>query len=492
MTKSTVPNGGDLTPGTLVNSRYRVIDVVGRGGLATVYRAEDESLKRTVALKVISGSLGDADDARRQQDEVRLIASFHHPGLVTLFDFVPVDDGPSAMLVMQFIDGHDLASRIRRGALPTHLTAAIGASVASALAAVHAGGVIHRDVKPANILLPTANAGASGVAVLADFGIARLVDDAGVTATGTIVGTASYLSPEQAKGAALGPATDVYSLGLVLLECLTGTQAFQGSAVESAVARLSSDPEIPASIDHEFASLLRAMLARDPAARPAASEVEAHLRAISGDGTNPTLVLPSQGTAATERLTRAATTAAVPPAAAAPASAAQGRARGAAIGVGVFAGMVVVALLILVLLLQFVLPALTPTSSPSPSVTPSASPSVTASPTAEPPDYPAVDGPLGDRLADLQASVASLDSDEAERELQRRVLTITELAASEDFEAARAQLDALEDALDDVEVTFAEGATIVDAIDRVRQELDTAIDEKSRPGHSGDKPGKNK
>ena len=474
MTKAT----GDIAQGSLVNARYRVVAVVGRGGLATVYRAEDESLGRTVALKVISGSLGDADDARRHEDEVRLIAGFDHPALVTLFDFVPIDNGPAAMLVMQFVDGTDLATRITRSPISPELTAEIGMDVASALAHIHDRGVIHRDVKPANILLPEAHDGPA--AMLADFGIARLVDDAGITATGTIVGTASYLSPEQASGGPLGPATDIYSLGLVLLEALTGMRAFPGSAVESVAARLSSDPEIPEQVDPAWRILLASMLGRQPDERPAASEVERQLREIAGpDAGGPTLVLPAAQTAATERLVPLAATERL--ASAAPTPPRAPRRPFPLARVLLIAGLAVGALLILAILLQIRPPGTGQTvAPPTPAVTP------TETQVAEV-VYPAVPGKLGDALAKLQESVGSLGSESAAETLRARVLQITQFSADEDYESALDAVERLRDEIDGAELAAAERDAVQHATDEVRAQLDKLVDD--GPGNS-DKPGK--
>jgi hypothetical protein len=485
MTKATAPTAGDLTPGSLVNARYRVAAVVGRGGLATVYRAQDESLARTVALKVISGSLGDADDARRHEDEVRLLAGFDHPALVTLFDFVPVDGGPGAMLVMQFVEGTNLASRIAGGPLGSETTAEIGADVAAALAHIHSRGVIHRDVKPANILIP--DAPDASAAMLADFGIARLVDEAGITTTGTIVGTASYLSPEQATGGSLGPATDVYSLGLVLLECLTGTRAFPGSAIESVAARLSSDPAIPEQLDPAWKQLLGAMLARDPASRPAALEAEKQLREIAGPGDGPTLLLPVAAEAITERLLPATERLAPATAVLAPAAPAARAPRAArapfplarALIVG---GVVLAALLILVILLQLRAFGPADTAAP-PAGTPSATPSATEIPEVV---YPEVPGKLGDALAKLQDAVGSLGSAAAAQDLQARVLAITQSAADEDYDTALDALESLRAAIDDAELTAPERDAIRHASDEVRAQLDKL----NRDGPGNGKPGK--
>jgi serine/threonine protein kinase len=271
--------------GDLLADRYRVEAVIGRGGMATVYRATDEALGRTVAIKVFRTELADADDVRRQQEEIRLIAGLSHFALVTLFDAVADDSSGEhgrAFIVMQFVDGDDLRDRLARGPLDPRTTAMVGADLAEALAYVHHRGVVHRDVKPANILLPRREQEATGPqAMLADFGIARIVDGTRLTATGSVIGTANYLSPEQAVGGAASGATDIYSLGLVLIECLTGEKVFPGSALESVSARLGSDPVIPDRFGAEWAAVLRAMTVREPSSRIGASEAAAALRLIA-------------------------------------------------------------------------------------------------------------------------------------------------------------------------------------------------------------------
>jgi serine/threonine protein kinase len=151
----------------------------------------------------------------------------------------------------------------------------LGSELAATLTYVHANNVIHRDIKPANILLDTEHATGAGTfaAKLADFGISRVLDRAQLTAHGTTVGTANYLSPEQAQGLALGPASDVYSLGLVLLECLTAQVVYPGFGVEAAVSRLHRPPDIPRGLGSEWSLLLAAMTDLDPAARPTTTEI---------------------------------------------------------------------------------------------------------------------------------------------------------------------------------------------------------------------------
>jgi eukaryotic-like serine/threonine-protein kinase len=265
----------------VVGGRYRLGEVIGRGGMSSVYCARDENLGRDVALKLFAPQAPDADELKRQEAEIQLLATLNHPGLVTLFDAgidTRIQDEPRPFLTMELIEGQDLRSRIRHSLVPLEELSVIGAGIADALAYVHGLGIIHRDIKPANILLVQIRPGEPLRPKLTDFGIARIVDATRLTATGTMVGTAAYLSPEQALGQPLSPATDIYSFGLVLLECIKGTVEYPGGAVESAVARLHRAPEIPEDLPAEWADLIRSMTAIEPLERPAAADIETVLR----------------------------------------------------------------------------------------------------------------------------------------------------------------------------------------------------------------------
>lgn len=265
----------------VVGGRYRLGEVIGRGGMSSVYCARDENLGRDVALKLFAPQLPDTDDLTRQEAEIHLLATLNHPGLVTLFDAgidTRIAYEPRPFLTMELVEGQDLRSRIRHSPVPLDELAVIGAGVADALAYVHSLGIIHRDIKPGNILLVQIRPGEPLRPKLTDFGIARIADSTRLTATGTMVGTAAYLSPEQAMGAPLSPATDIYSLGLVLLECIKQTMEYPGNAVESAVARVHRAPEIPADVPPEWADLIRSMTAIEPLERPVAAVVESVLR----------------------------------------------------------------------------------------------------------------------------------------------------------------------------------------------------------------------
>jgi eukaryotic-like serine/threonine-protein kinase len=265
----------------VLGGRYRLGEVIGRGGMSSVYAARDQNLGRDVALKLFAPQAADADELKRQEAEIRLLATLNHPSLVTLFDAgvdTRVPDQPRPFLTMELVEGQDLRSRIRHSRVPLDELSVIGAGVADALAYVHGLGIIHRDIKPANILLIQVRPGEPVRPKLTDFGIARIADGTRLTATGTMVGTAAYLSPEQAMGSPLSPSSDIYSLGLVLLECIKGTVEYPGSAVESAVARLHRAPEIPADLPAEWQHLLASMTALEPLERPTAADLEAALR----------------------------------------------------------------------------------------------------------------------------------------------------------------------------------------------------------------------
>jgi serine/threonine protein kinase len=288
----------------LLGGRYQLGEVIGRGGMTTVYAARDLNLGRDVALKLFAPQSADPDELRRQEAEIQLLATLNHPSLVTLFDAgtdTRIPDEPRPFLTMELVDGQDLRTRIRHSPLPLDEMAVVGAGIADALAYVHGLGIVHRDIKPANILLVPVRPGEPLRPKLTDFGIARIIDGTRLTTTGTMVGTAAYLSPEQARGADLGPASDIYSLGLVLLECIKGEVEYPGSAVESAVARLHRAPVIPDDVPEEWARLIQAMTVLDPLDRPSAAELEAAFRiALVSPGSlpgpvraQPTRILPA-------------------------------------------------------------------------------------------------------------------------------------------------------------------------------------------------------
>jgi tRNA A-37 threonylcarbamoyl transferase component Bud32 len=287
----------------MVADRYRIESRLGRGGMADVYSAHDTVLDREVAIKLLREAPDSATGRARFVSEARILAGISDPGLVTVLDAGITGDHP--YLVMEPLPGGTVADLVDAGSQPLDRVADIGAQVASALVPVHAAGVVHRDVKPGNLLFD-----AQGRVRLADFGIARLIGDTvRVTATGTMIGTASYLAPEQASGADVGTAADVYSLGLVLLELITGAPAFAGTPTEAALARLTHDPAVPVGLPAPLGRLINAMTLREPAARPTAAEVAVALaeasrtlaasRAAQAQIDTQALVMPASAPAAT-------------------------------------------------------------------------------------------------------------------------------------------------------------------------------------------------
>ncbi|MDP9182237.1 MAG: serine/threonine protein kinase [Actinomycetota bacterium] len=281
----------------VIGGRYRLDRLVGRGGTAEVWQATDTSLDRRVALKLVTAAHDES--AVRAADEARTLAQLSHPSLVQVFD-AGTDTSGRPWVVMEFVEGQTLGDAIRRSPLPVQRVGEIGAAVAEALAHVHARGMVHRDVKPANVLL-----GKDGAVKLTDFGIARLIDAAKVTSTGLMIGTASYLAPEQVSGEPVGPPADVYALGLLLLETLTGTREYDGPPVEAAMARLHRSPVMPPSLPPGWSGVLSAMTARESEHRPSAEEAAHALRSLlAGDSTTvlaPPPLPPAQHTTVLSR-----------------------------------------------------------------------------------------------------------------------------------------------------------------------------------------------
>jgi eukaryotic-like serine/threonine-protein kinase len=257
-----------------LSGRYRVGERLGAGGTADVFRAHDDVLDRDVAIKVFRTPLGndELDSTARRDVELQSLARLNHPNLIRLLDGSVSPDEPT-YLVLDLVCGPDLATRLHDGPLPEDDVRAIGGQIAGALDYAHGMGMVHRDVKPANILLGEDGPDGGVWARLSDFGTVRMVDGARLTAADLTLGTASYIAPEQARGSDVGPAADVYSLGLVLIEALTGRRCFPETTPEALAARLTSTPVVPDAAPADLRALLTSMTALEPDQRPSAATV---------------------------------------------------------------------------------------------------------------------------------------------------------------------------------------------------------------------------
>src|SRR3954447_24277886 len=217
---------GEISTGELLDGRYRLEERIGEGASARVYRAEDTLLGRAVAIKLLRGPLDDLGTPERAQSETAVLAALNHHGLVTLFD-ARVSEYENSYLVMEYVEGITLRERIHQGRLESTEAASLALDIAEALHVAHLAGIVHRDIKPSNILLWRSLVPGQGWrAKIADFGIAYLLDSARLTTPGLMIGTVAYIAPEQARGAAPAPPADIYALGIVLIEALTGTRPF--------------------------------------------------------------------------------------------------------------------------------------------------------------------------------------------------------------------------------------------------------------------------
>jgi len=275
----------DTQPYSRLNDRYQILSLIGKGGMASVYKAHDEFLDRHVAVKLFDAPLGEIAEVSNQEHELQMLARLNHHGLVTLIDAGIVENKSRPLsrmyLVMELITGPTLKKLTAERALSGREIAQIGFDLAESLQYIHANGVIHRDVKPANVLMVAYGENDDRPrAKLADFGIALLTG--GVSDPAETIGTAAYLSPEQAMRDTIEPSTDVYSLGLCLLQAFTRELAFPGTPLESATARLIRDPAIPESLPPLWVELLTAMTAREPGDRPTSAETTAALGELIG------------------------------------------------------------------------------------------------------------------------------------------------------------------------------------------------------------------
>ncbi|MFI8944724.1 protein kinase [Streptomyces syringium] len=256
----------------LVADRYRLGDLLGRGGMGEVWRAHDEVLGRQVAVKLLLGDDGDESSAARFRMEAQTAARLNHPQVVAVYDFGAWEG--RFYLVMELVQGPSLADLSARGAFAPERVADIAAQAASGLAAAHRQGVVHRDVKPGNLMLD-----ADGTLKIGDFGIARFVDEtsAALTRAGQIVGTSTYLAPERALGRMAGPGSDVYALGCVLYQLLVGQPPFWADSPTALLyLHVDAEPVPPrqhgVDMPYAFEAYLLRMLAKEPEDRPSAEE----------------------------------------------------------------------------------------------------------------------------------------------------------------------------------------------------------------------------
>jgi len=286
--------------GTVLGGRYRLVELLGQGGMATIYRARDNQLERDVAVKVLRPEYGaDPDFIDRFRHEAQSAASLNHPGIVAVHDYGTDPAGP--FIVMELVEGEDLATIIRRtGALPPRAAARLVAQAARAIAAAHERGFVHRDVKPGNILVTR-----EGRVKVTDFGIARALSESALTLPGTTLGSVHYFSPEQARGEMATPASDIYSLGIVLYELLTGRRPWSGdTGAAIATARLTGAVPSPSSvhggIPPTLESIDRRALAPNPEERfGSAAEMAEALEAFLGETVDRTAAAGAAGAAAT-------------------------------------------------------------------------------------------------------------------------------------------------------------------------------------------------
>jgi len=259
-----------LAPGFVLSARYRLVGQVAVGGMAQVWSAVDEVLGRTVAVKIMHPQTPERHAmAERFRAEARVAAQISHPSIVEVFDFAEHDG--LAFLVMEFVDGPTLAELlVEQGRLPPDRVRLLLTQLAGALSRAHDNGIIHRDLKPSNVAISP-----DGYAKLMDFGIAKDMNGASLTTTGEIFGTAYYISPEQALGDVLTPASDLYSLGVLGHELLTGTKPFdRGTPIATALAQVEQPPPpLPDAVPADLAEAISACLAKDPLDRPTAADI---------------------------------------------------------------------------------------------------------------------------------------------------------------------------------------------------------------------------
>ncbi|GLW33041.1 serine/threonine-protein kinase [Actinoplanes regularis] len=258
-----------LSAGHLLDNRYRLDERIATGGMGDVWCGTDVVLGRVVAVKVLrTAMLDDPEFAARFYGEARMMAAFRHPGVVEVYDYAEAGDsgGPEkvAYLVMAFVEGEPLSNRVKQGPIPVDETLSIVAQAADALHAAHEAGIVHRDIKPGNLIVKP-----SGAVILIDFGVARSNAMTSMTGLNAIVGTALYMAPEQVAKGNLTPGTDVYALGAVAYHCIAGYPPFDGdNALQVALRHLEDEPEpLPSYVPFEVRELIARAMAKQPADR---------------------------------------------------------------------------------------------------------------------------------------------------------------------------------------------------------------------------------
>jgi serine/threonine protein kinase len=272
-------------------SHYKIIEKLGEGGMGVVYKAEDSRLERTVALKFLSPHiLGDQNDRARFVHEAKAAAALNHPNVCTIHEIDEADD--QIFIAMEFVDGENLRTRLRAGPLEVNDALGIAAQIAEGLEAAHRRGIVHRDIKPANIVVTP-----DGLVKIMDFGLARRLGGAQLTRAGTTMGTVAYMSPEQARGDAVDHRTDLWSLGVMLYEMVTGQRPFRGDHDQAVIYSILNDepgtasqsrPDVPAALD----AVIHTLLFKNAAERcQSAAEVAADLQGMATTAGAPTVAL---------------------------------------------------------------------------------------------------------------------------------------------------------------------------------------------------------
>ena len=259
-----------LANGSMLGFRYALERRVGAGGYSEVWRAHDSVLDRPVAIKLLHSARAEHDETLvRFRNEAQLAGRLAHVNVARVYDFCDSQEGLPPYLVMELIDGPSLAEILAAGPLDPARAMDIVAQVAAGLQDAHAAGLVHRDVKPANIMLAP-----GGVVKITDFGLSHTLGSAPITGTGLLIGTPGYFAPERAAGARATPAGDLYSLGVVGYECLAGTVPFTGPPLEVALAHRERPlPPLPDSVPAEVAGFIAQLTMKDPAGRPASADM---------------------------------------------------------------------------------------------------------------------------------------------------------------------------------------------------------------------------